>query len=833
MIKKIAFILFLLIPLYNFSQDLTIVRNSAGKYGFIDKSKDTLIDCKYDYAENFSSGLALVKNNLRFKLIDTSGKLYNLSEFNENQKFRYEFGENFSGLPVLVKQWDCEYINSSGETFLAIPYQDAGSFEAGKAIVFDGDKYNYISKNGIILNSWIAQADDYHAMKYNDKYGFIDKNGKLVIEYTFINAKDFHDGFAQISNGTYWALINKKGERISDWFEEIESFEGNIAIVKKLGNIGFINKTGKFMGEWYKSIKALDYGMYKVEKYEKFALINNDGYVVTQWFDNIFDFKDGYIKVEKEGKYAYINKIGALVVGWYDNLGTIENGIIFVDDAGKRGFFNVETFIISSFYDYIGDFIEGLAIVKQNNKYTYINKNGELLTAFQFDVAKNFNSGIAEVVKSNKTAYINDKAEVVLGWFDSKKYYQTVPPKGIIAVKFGRKYGFQTINGRRIIPAIYDYAENFSEGVALVKVNPTVMYIDKTGKLIAKDDVKSNTDLRIDQGYAHLNEAIQITKWECSFIDENGDVAIKLNNYDNAESFFDEKAKVYEGDKYNYINKKGKLLGDWIELPDDYHAIENNGKFGYINKNGIIAIDYKYNYAYDFENGIAKVRIGDRQTGKFALIKLNGDLKTKMYDQISPFNDYNISIVKNLNKYALIDTSGKEISQWYDKIYDFSENFAKVKLNNLYSFINIKGLQVNKWFDDAGEFSNGRAKVKLKDKWGYVNYKIEIAVAAIYDEVWNFKNNIAKVQKDDKFAFIDLNGKLITDWFDRLYMFSDERAVVSKDNKWGYVDFNGKIVIPLIYQRAFAFSKGEALVVKDGIMIKIDKNGNQITKVQN
>lgn len=402
MIKKIAFILFLLIPLYNFSQDLTIVRNSLGKYGFIDKSGDTLIDCKYDYAENFSSGLALVKNNLRFKLIDTTGKLYNLSEFDKNQKFRYEFGENFSGLPVLVKQWDCKYITSSGETFLTIPYQNAGSFEAGKAIVFNGDKYNFISKNGILLNSWIPIADDYHVMKYNDKYGFIDKNGKLVIDYTFKNAKDFHDGFAQISNGTYWALINKKGKRISDWFEEIEPFKGNIAIVKKLGNIGFINKTGKFMGEWYKSIKALDYGMYKVEKYEKFALINNDGYIVTQWFDNIFEFKGGYIKVEKEGKYAYINKIGALVVGWYDNLGTIKNGIIFIDDGGKRGFFNVKTFIISNFYDYMGDFIEGLALVKQNNKYTYINKNGELLTPLNLIMQKILIQGLLKQKRTIK-----------------------------------------------------------------------------------------------------------------------------------------------------------------------------------------------------------------------------------------------------------------------------------------------------------------------------------------------------------------------------------------------------------------------------------------------
>ena len=827
MIKKIILILFLTLPFNIFSQDLTIVRDKSGKYGFADINGDTLIKCNYDYVENFSNGLALVKNNLYYKLIDTAGKLYDLELYTGGKNFRHNFGKNYSGLPVIIRQWDCFYITSGGKVFLNITYHDANSFVAGKAKVFAADKYNYISKRGILLDSWKPVEDNFHAIKYKDKYGYIDQNGKLVIDYSFVDAQDFNNGLAQISNGKFWALINKKGEKISDWYEQIDDFNGNIAIVKKFGNIGFINKKGKFMGQWYKSIKKLEFGMYRVEKYEKFAVINNNGFIVTQWFDEIFEFKNTYLKVRKETKYAYLNKIGALVVGWYDNIGTIENGIIRVEDEDKEGFFNVESFFISNFYDSMGEFVDDIAFVKQNEHYAYINKNGKLLTAFEYDLAKPFNGGIAEVQKDGKTTYINTDGKPIFDWYNKRNYFQKEPPKGIIAVKFGRKYGFQTINGSRVISAKYDYAENFNNGLALVKNNRQEMYFNKKGELVPTSEYPDNNDIRLDQGYKHNNAPIKAVKWDCSFIDYNGEVVIDLKKYDNAHSFSLGKAKVFKGDKYNYINTKGKLVDTWVELPDDYHPIEKDGKFGFIDKNGDLIIDYQFDFAYDFYKGTAKIRIGSRKTGKYGLINQKGDKTSKMYDQISSFEN-NLAVVKNNQKYSIINYNGKEIAQWYDEISDFSEKYARVKLNNKYSFINSHGLQLKTWFDDAGYFEQNRAKVLVNNKWGFINKKGDIITACEYDNVWNYKNNIAKVIKDEKYAFINLAGEVITQWFDRLYMFNDNRAVVCTNKKWGYINLNGEIAIPVIYDRAFAFENGEAIVIKDGIMIKIDKNGNTI-----
>lgn len=828
MLKKSLIIVIFLYPIILMSQDIKVVINKAGKYGFADKYGDTIIECKYDYAENFNGGLALVKNSLGYKVVDTAGVLRSIDDYDGSAVFRHDMGEYHSGLPVLVKQWDCSFISSSGDVYLDIPYQDATSFVSGKAMVIDGDKYNYMSKNGLLLGDWKTIEDDYHAIKNNDKYGFIDKNGKLVIDYQFDQATDFKNGFAQIYNGNFWAVIDKRGRKISDWYEKIYPFEGDLAIVEKIGNKGFINRNGRFMGQWYHEIEKLDFGLYKVKKYDEYAVVNSEGFLVTQWYQEIYNFENGYIKVKKDDKYAYLNKIGALAVGWYDVIGKVEDGIIWINDGDKQAFYNVEKFITSDFYEYIGPFNDGLAIVKKGDKLGFINKNNELIFPIEYDKASDFYGGLAQVEKDNKAAYINTKGDIVLGWNESKTYIFSEPPRGLIATQYGAKYGFQTLNGRRLIPAKFDYAENFSDGLALIKNNPRKMYIDKLGNLKPLSAYPSDSTLRLDVGYHHTNQPIEITVWDCAFIDYDGEVAVTLNGFTDAYSFKAGKAKVVNGDKYSYIDITGKIIAPWVEFPDDYHADYKNGKFGYINKNGDVVIDYKFNKSKDFSNGLGKVRIGSRTSGKFGYVNRAGEFVTKMYDDISDFEN-NIAKAKLNDKFCIVDTSGNEISEWYDEINDFSEGFALVNKAGKYSFIRTNGNQFDELYEDADDFMGGMAKVKLNGKWGFINRKGNLVVRNEFDNVWNYKNNIAKVQKDDSYAFIDLNGRLITDWFERVFFFNDERAVVVKDNKWGYVDITGHLVINTIYDRAFAFSNGEAMVVKNGQMIKIDKDGKEIT----
>ncbi len=821
--KKISLLWILLFFSFSIFAQLKLIRTSDNKFGFVNEVGDTIIPPVYDYAEPFSEGLALVKTLKAYKLVDTTGKLWDLDMVDKVQGLRYDWGEYHSGMPVVVPIWQCKYIDLAGKVALEIPYPDAESFHNNKAKVYQGDKYAYINRLGMIVEEWKEIPDDYRAVKYKGYFGYVNRNGKLRIDYQYVKAFDFNGGIAKVSaDGKKWAIINKKGKYISKFYDEISDFQNSVAIVRNEKYYGFINREGKLISGWYERVERMDSSLYRVTRSGKNALVSN-GFQVTKWYDRIERYNKDYWIARDGDRYAFLNRYGAYVVGWYNKLWIDPENpqVIFVKKGDKVGFYNISNYYISPLYDSLV-FSEGIAMVVLNGKYGFVNLLGKQITQLEFDRATPFRNSIATVEKGGKVSYINPEGKLLIKWIPKDVIVKN-PPPGLYLVRVGDKYGFQTINGRRVIPAIYDYAEPFSEGLALVKIGPRQMLIDTSGNIKPLSAYPEDKSIRLDWGYRHTNRPIKITVWDMvAYINPEGKKVLVLQ-YQDAESFKNGKAKVYKGDKYNFIDKQGRLLDEWKELPDDYHVAEKNGKFGYVNKNNHLVIPYKFDYGYDFRNGRAKVKLGN----KWAYINTKGELITDLYDELSDFHD-GIALVRQGNKYALIDDQGKLLSAWYDKIFPFHNGIARVMKDGKYSFVNKEGKQITRWFDDAGDFTDGLAKVKLNGKWGFIDKDGKLVVQPQYDWVSSMIGGIAKVSKDGKYSLINNQGRLISQWFDRIYFFSEGRAVVAKDGKWGYIDINGHIVIPLEYDRAFAFSGGKALVIKGDNQFYIDRDGNPI-----
>ena len=85
--------------------------------------------------------------------------------------------------------------------------------------------------------------------------------------------------------------------------------------------------------------------------------------------------------------------------------------------------------------------------------------------------------------ENGKYGYINKTGKVVLpAQFEyAEKFYE-----GLAVVKQGGKRGFIDATGKMVIPALYDQKIDgyFSEGLACVKLGAKYIYIDKTGKTI-------------------------------------------------------------------------------------------------------------------------------------------------------------------------------------------------------------------------------------------------------------------------------------------------------------------------------------------------------------
>lgn len=165
-----------------------------------------------------------------------------------------------------------------------------------------------------------------------------------------------------------------------------------------------------------------------------------------------------------------------------------------------------------------------------------------------------------------------------------------------------------------------------------------------------------------------------------------------LNNIDKVLSFLETK---YLGIiPSNQINASNNFFIDFI-LDKKINVVRNEfGKYGFVNNQGNILIDFIYDGAFDFSQGFARV------------------FKT----------------TNNIDYYGFIDENGNEVIPLiYEYAICFSEDLALVRLDRQFGFINSSNsLVINIQFDDATSFENGKAKVKKGGGYYYIDKKNEI-----------------------------------------------------------------------------------------------------------
>ena len=139
------------------------------------------------------------------------------------------------------------------------------------------------------------------------------------------------------------------------------------------------------------------------------------------------------------------------------------------------------------------------------------------------------------------------------------------------------KYGYKLkTTGEILIPAKYDYAWPFREGLAHVRSNGKFGFVDKLGK-----------------------EVIPL-------------------KYDLAD-FFREGLTIVELDaKYGFIDKSGNVVIPFkydggFTFQNDLAVVQLDGKYGYIDKMGNEVIPFKYDWAWSFSGGKAKVKLNGEE----------------------------------------------------------------------------------------------------------------------------------------------------------------------------------------------------------------------------
>lgn len=297
--------------------------------------------------------------------------------------------------------------------------------------------------------------------------------------------------------------------------------------------------------------------------------------------------------------------------------------------------------------------------------------------------------------------------------------------------------------------------------------------------------------------------------------DEKKIKIIKMLRFSEIGPFNSGLAPIKRKGKWGFINKLGGFhilcQYDWVELSSDECLIvaKKNEKWGYIDTDNNVIIDFVFDEALPFLDGFAIVKQGRN----YGVIGTDGTMIIQpVYHIIKQSSSHLFSVKKN-NKWGVIDTLGNIILPFiYDNMTEFSAGVSYVRIDKKHGFVNLQG-------EFVLELTNQQRVYPINL---YNNFELTINFEFI--AVLNLKG-----KREYDWSIYSNTGEFITDSlkYRRINSFRDGLAAVCDDynkHKWGVIDSQGKLIIPCEYDRISSFHCGLAFVSKGVYCGYIDQN---------
>ena len=336
--------------------------------------------------------------------------------------------------------------------------------------------------------------------KANGVWGFMNKKGavKISSKYTFVES--FSEGLALVGLEEKLGFINKLGDIVVPFeFDEAYSFHNGIAVVGKNQNFGIINRVNKVLAPFkYDFIEPFHENIALAASPSGYGFISSAGKELTSFdFSYATDFSNGYALVSKGGKMAVLDTSFRVIIPFnYSKLSVPKDSIIIALGDSLYGLINLKGDTILDFkYDRIDGFSEGLALIQKSNKYGYVNHNGEIIIpiiysySFPASIWGQFNKGYAKFQRKGKFGVLNIRGEEVSPpIFENIKDYNL---NELFPVKKKEKWGFANGDLQLKIKYIYNTAELFQLGSAIVKNDTAFGLIDESAKWLVQPQYES------------------------------------------------------------------------------------------------------------------------------------------------------------------------------------------------------------------------------------------------------------------------------------------------------------------------------------------------------
>jgi hypothetical protein len=438
--------------------------------------------------------------------------------------------------------------------------------------------------------------------------------------------------------------------------------------------------------------------------------------------------------------------------------------------------------------------------------------------------------------------------------------------------KFGVRYGFADMEGKIVVPLIYDEVQDFVDGLAMVSNLGLYGFINTSGNEVVPCIYNAIQDGKFENGLVCV-----IRNKKKGYINKTGNEVIPCI-FDYVSEISDGLIFAAKDHKLGLYDITGKIIVPLTyDFPSDFYRtrfnfyfkeglapVQKDGKWGYIDKTGKVVIPFIYDDAGDFSEGMAAV--GKRTPWDYNLwgfIDITGkEVIPCEYVTWNHFKNGLAAVGKTRRSKGMIDKTGKVVVQdYYRSIDNKSDGYIHVQKSGKYGIIDNTGKEIIPCiYDSIGEFVGNLAYAVKDGHMGIIDRSGNQILPFIYDNSSitymklspfndgdtgsnaDLSRGAIFIQKDGKSGFINNKGEQITshiydsikpsDKFE-LNTFIDGVCLVRKNNGYGYIDLSGKEIVPCLdgvsvstFSNGFAYI-GYASENNNNVWI-VDKKGRTI-----
>lgn len=429
-------------------------------------------------------------------------------------------------------------------------------------------------------------------------------------------------------------------------------------------------------------------------------------------------------------------------------------------------------------------------------------------------------------------------------------------------------------NETELIPAMFERAFNFSEGLAAVRIDGAFGYIDLQGEIV----IEPQFDL-VGDFYEGLAEVLVDNV--VGVIDHNGRFVVEPQ-FARAVPFTADTLIVVEGDWRNgYFSGSERLEG----LSGILTGVGDQKVGLYHTSDGWIADPaYQIRRFGEPRRGLIWATTEDRYRGPFGLLRADGTWQIEpTYTHVQSLND-GLAVVRgasstqtfqlngrSINPSGAVDEEGKlVIPLQFNFLSYWNAGYGLAQKEESHALVSPDGtLLAGRYFDEVERPEDGRlprvwdgenwfsvepdgtlikdqnegsliaqcpSGLSIRKRLGQAEFShpnFDASIGMLFDSKYRFNRvdctNPISVSVKGKWGYVTQEGQLITDppSFDDIQGFKNGNAAVSLNGLWGIIDKSGQFVVEPIFER-LRQSGVHFQAQRDGREFWINARGNEV-----